>query len=63
MSDDLDSSDGSANCPAPSSDEVHALRERAEQLGATAEELEAALERLALHAEVVLRRLRGEAVH
>lgn len=42
---------------------MQALRERAEQLNATAEELEAALEQLALHAEVVLRRLRGEAMH
>lgn len=63
MADDLDSSDGSADCQPPSSDTMNSLRERAEQLGATAEELEAALEKLALHAELVLRRLRGEAVH
>jgi archaellum component FlaC len=63
VADDLGSSSGSADNQADSSDAMQALRERAEQLNATAEELEAALEQLALHAEVVLRRLRGEAMH
>ena len=49
--------------PNTTSSEVQALRERAEQLGATAEELEAALDALALQAEVVLHRLRGGSVH
>jgi hypothetical protein len=40
-----------------------ALQERAQVLGATAEELAAALEELALHAEMALRRLRGAPLH
>jgi hypothetical protein len=40
-----------------------ALRQRAEQLGTTAEELAAALDRLALQTEVVLHRLRGSTTH
>lgn len=63
MADDLDSRSGSAGSQADSPNTLQALRERAEQLNATAEELEAALEQLALHAEVVLRRLRGDAIH
>ena len=63
MAGDLDTRDDSVGNQAKSSDTLQALRERAEQLNATAEELEAALEQLALHAEVVLRRLRGEAMH
>ena len=62
MADDLGSSGSADNHPG-SPEAMQALRERAEQLNATAEELEAALEQLALHAEVVLRRLRGEAMH
>lgn len=44
-------------------DQRRALIERARQLGATAEELEAALGALALQAEAVLHRLRGGRVH
>lgn len=56
MSDERDRKDGS--------DPAHeALQQRAEQLGATVEELSAALEALALQTEVVLRRLRGESTH
>lgn len=44
-------------------DQRRALVERARQLGATAEELEAALGALALQAEAVLHRLRGGRVH
>ena len=40
-----------------------ALRAHAEALGTTADELAAALEQLALHAELVLHRLRGEPTH
>jgi hypothetical protein len=40
-----------------------ALHERAEQLGATADELQATLDALALQAEVVLHRLRGGNLH
>jgi hypothetical protein len=40
-----------------------ALQQRAHALGATAEQLAAALEELALHTEVVLRRLRGASIH
>jgi hypothetical protein len=39
------------------------LQERAQALGATADELEAALEVLALEAERVLHRLRGGSLH
>lgn len=39
------------------------LRQHAEQLGTTAEELAAALDQLALQAEVVLHRLRGAPTH
>lgn len=40
-----------------------ALKKRADELGATAEELQAALGALALQAEQVLHRLRGGKVH
>lgn len=40
-----------------------ALHERAAQLGATADELEAALDTLAQQAEAVLHRLRGGRLH
>lgn len=40
-----------------------ALHERAERLGATAHELEQALDALALKAEAVLHRLRGGRAH
>jgi len=63
VADDLDSRSRSAGNQPDSSDTLQALRERAQQLGTTAEELEAALEQLALQAEVVLRRLRGDAMH
>lgn len=43
--------------------ERRALLERARQLGATAEELSAELEALALQAEAVLHRLRGGRLH
>jgi hypothetical protein len=60
---DLGSRSSSADGDTASPEKVQALRERAVQLEATAEELEAALEQLALHAELVLRRLRGDAMH
>jgi hypothetical protein len=44
-------------------DQQLALQQRAQALGATAEELAAALEELALHAEMALRRLRGDSLH
>ncbi len=40
-----------------------ALVDKARELGATAEELEAALHNLALQAEAVLHRLRGGRIH
>lgn len=43
--------------------ERRALLERARQLGATAEELQAELDALALQAEAVLHRLRGGNLH
>ena len=43
--------------------ERRALIERARQLGATADELGAELEALALQAEAVLHRLRGGSLH
>lgn len=46
-----------------SPDQVLLLREHAEQLGVTAEELTIALKELALQAEVVLHRLRGSPTH
>jgi hypothetical protein len=52
--------------PGPSEDielQRRLLQERAAQLGATAEELSAALEQLALQTEVVLHRLRGSPTH
>lgn len=57
-----ESIDGSPGEPEAAAQQL-ALQERAQALGATAEELAAALEELALHAEVVLRRLRGSPVH
>jgi hypothetical protein len=44
-------------------DQRRQLNERARALGATADELEAALETLALQAEEVLYRLRGGSLH
>ncbi|MBC7957132.1 MAG: hypothetical protein H7Y33_14825 [Cytophagales bacterium] len=51
------------NSEPDSAAQMQALRRRAEQLGTTAEELAAALDRLALHTEVVLHRLRGSPTH
>ncbi|MBC7994290.1 MAG: hypothetical protein H7Z15_13760 [Rhizobacter sp.] len=46
-----------------SADQEYLLREHAEQLGVTVEELAIALEQLALQTEVVLHRLRGLPTH
>lgn len=59
-----------ARGPTPDADAAHdidaqqqALNERAQRLGATAEELQDALGALALQAEAVLHRLRGGRLH